>query len=77
MLKNLLRFLIGNTLYTINTNVYMILKTFIFTHLLITFRYYHLFKKGELDGLFENIDGVTVDVAGYDRDNHYVIVTKL
>ncbi|CAO3645626.1 unnamed protein product [Cunninghamella echinulata] len=40
-------------------------------------RYYHLFRKGELDGLFEKIDGVSVDTAGYDRDNHYVIVTKL
>ncbi|KAI9309140.1 S-adenosyl-L-methionine-dependent methyltransferase [Cunninghamella echinulata] len=40
-------------------------------------RYYHLFKKGELDGLFEKIDNVSVDIAGYDRDNHYVIATKL
>ncbi|CAO3639109.1 unnamed protein product [Cunninghamella blakesleeana] len=39
-------------------------------------RYYHLFKKGELDELFKGIDGVTVDTIGYDRDNHYVIATK-
>ncbi|ORZ23325.1 S-adenosyl-L-methionine-dependent methyltransferase [Absidia repens] len=40
-------------------------------------RYYHLFKKGELDDLFGQINDVTIDVSGYDRDNHYVIATKL
>jgi tRNA (uracil-5-)-methyltransferase TRM9 len=40
-------------------------------------RYYHLFKKGELDDLFAQINGVEIDVSGYDRDNHYVIATKL
>ncbi|CAO3641606.1 unnamed protein product [Mucor hiemalis] len=39
-------------------------------------RYYHLFKKGELDALFEQIDGVVIETAGYDRDNHYVIAEK-
>jgi tRNA (uracil-5-)-methyltransferase TRM9 len=39
-------------------------------------RYYHLFKKGELDALFEQIEGVEVDTSGYDRDNHYVIAHK-
>ncbi|CAO3591045.1 unnamed protein product [Absidia cylindrospora] len=40
-------------------------------------RYYHLFRKGELDDLFGQIDDVAIDVSGYDRDNHYVIATKL
>lgn len=39
-------------------------------------RYYHLFKKGELDALFEQIEGVVIEKAGYDRDNHYVIAEK-
>ncbi|KAI8069141.1 S-adenosyl-L-methionine-dependent methyltransferase [Gongronella butleri] len=39
-------------------------------------RYYHLFRKGELDAIFNEIRDVTVDEAGYDRDNHYVIATK-
>ncbi|KAI8391170.1 S-adenosyl-L-methionine-dependent methyltransferase [Radiomyces spectabilis] len=36
-------------------------------------RYYHLFRKGELDILFEQIPGITIESSGYDRDNHYVI----
>ncbi|KAI8086020.1 S-adenosyl-L-methionine-dependent methyltransferase [Halteromyces radiatus] len=40
-------------------------------------RYYHLFKKGELDNLFEQISNVSIDISGYDRDNHYVIATKI
>lgn len=39
-------------------------------------RYYHLFKKGELDDLFEQIEGVVIEKSGYDRDNHYVIAQK-
>ncbi|GAA5813296.1 hypothetical protein MFLAVUS_006771 [Mucor flavus] len=39
-------------------------------------RYYHLFKKGELDDLFEQIEGVVIETSGYDRDNHYVIAQK-
>lgn len=40
-------------------------------------RYYHLFKKGELDDLFLQLDDqVSIDVSGYDRDNHYIIATK-
>ncbi|KAI9351870.1 S-adenosyl-L-methionine-dependent methyltransferase [Pilaira anomala] len=39
-------------------------------------RYYHLFKKGELDDLFEQIEGVVIERSGYDRDNHYVIAQK-
>lgn len=40
-------------------------------------RYYHLFKQGELDALFEQIEGVEIETSGYDRDNHYVIARKL
>ncbi|KAI9033624.1 S-adenosyl-L-methionine-dependent methyltransferase [Phycomyces nitens] len=39
-------------------------------------RYYHLFKQGELDSLFQQIDGVVIETSGYDRDNHYVIARK-
>ncbi|KAI9480443.1 MAG: S-adenosyl-L-methionine-dependent methyltransferase [Benjaminiella poitrasii] len=39
-------------------------------------RYYHLFKKGELDALFEQIDESVIETSGYDRDNHYVIAHK-
>ncbi|KAG2201821.1 hypothetical protein INT47_004378 [Mucor saturninus] len=39
-------------------------------------RYYHLFKKGELDDLFQQIEGVVIETSGYDRDNHYVIAHK-
>ncbi|KAI8975028.1 S-adenosyl-L-methionine-dependent methyltransferase [Mycotypha africana] len=39
-------------------------------------RYYHLFKKGELDDLFKQVDGVEIETTGYDRDNHYVIGYK-
>ncbi|KAL0092663.1 S-adenosyl-L-methionine-dependent methyltransferase [Phycomyces blakesleeanus] len=39
-------------------------------------RYYHLFKQGELDDLFRQIDGVVIETTGYDRDNHYVIAQK-
>ncbi|GAA5795878.1 S-adenosyl-L-methionine-dependent methyltransferase [Helicostylum pulchrum] len=39
-------------------------------------RYYHLFKKGELDDLFEQVEGVVIETSGYDRDNHYVIAQK-
>ncbi|KAG1057019.1 hypothetical protein G6F43_001120 [Rhizopus delemar] len=39
-------------------------------------RYYHLFKKGELDALFEQIEDLIIENSGYDRDNHYVIACK-
>ncbi|KAF7724501.1 tRNA methyltransferase, has a role in tRNA modification [Apophysomyces ossiformis] len=39
-------------------------------------RYYHLFQQGELDGLFHQIPGITIEASGYDRDNHYVIAKK-
>ncbi|ORY94125.1 S-adenosyl-L-methionine-dependent methyltransferase [Syncephalastrum racemosum] len=38
-------------------------------------RYYHLFRKGELDELFQQLD-CEINESGYDRDNHYVIATK-
>ncbi|CAO3662556.1 unnamed protein product [Rhizopus stolonifer] len=40
-------------------------------------RYYHLFKKGELDALFEQVEGLAIESSGYDRDNHYVIARKI
>ncbi|KAI8136768.1 S-adenosyl-L-methionine-dependent methyltransferase [Fennellomyces sp. T-0311] len=36
-------------------------------------RYYHLFRKGELDALF---DAAAIEASGYDRDNHYVVAVK-
>ncbi|ORX53044.1 S-adenosyl-L-methionine-dependent methyltransferase [Hesseltinella vesiculosa] len=39
-------------------------------------RFYHLFRQGELDTLFTETSGVTIQTSGYDRDNHYVIATK-
>ena len=38
-------------------------------------RYYHLFKKGELDELVLAV-GAIIEVSGYDRDNYYVIFNK-
>ncbi len=38
-------------------------------------RYYHLFKKGELDDLVLAA-GASIEASGYDRDNHYVIFNK-
>lgn len=38
--------------------------------------YYHLFQQGELDGLFHQIPGISIEASGYDRDNHYVIAKK-
>ena len=40
-------------------------------------RYYHLFKKGELDQLCTECGGCEILKSGYDRDNHYVILRKL
>ena len=40
-------------------------------------RYYHLFKKGELDQLCIDTKLCEIVKSGYDRDNHYVIVKKL
>ena len=38
-------------------------------------RYYHLFKKGELDELVERANGVILE-SGYDRDNWYIKFRK-
>ena len=38
-------------------------------------RYYHLFKKGELEGLVEAAGGRIVK-SGYDRDNWFVVFRK-
>ncbi len=38
-------------------------------------RYYHLFKRGELDELILTC-GATIETSGYDRDNYYVIFNK-
>lgn len=39
-------------------------------------RYYHLFKEGELNELFGQVEDVVIEETGYDRDNHYVIACK-
>ncbi|KAJ2116087.1 tRNA methyltransferase, has a role in tRNA modification, partial [Coemansia sp. RSA 921] len=39
-------------------------------------RYYHLFRKGELQQLVEQVDGCSVVESGYDRDNWYVVVCR-
>jgi hypothetical protein len=39
-------------------------------------RYYHLFKKGELDELISQIDGFEVKESVWDRDNWYVIARR-
>ncbi|KAJ1768671.1 tRNA methyltransferase, has a role in tRNA modification [Coemansia sp. RSA 1813] len=40
-------------------------------------RYYHLFRKGELQELFEHVGKCTILENGYDRDNWYVIARKI
>jgi tRNA (uracil-5-)-methyltransferase TRM9 len=39
-------------------------------------RYYHLFKKGELDELIAQIDGFEVIKSIWDADNWYVIAKR-
>lgn len=39
-------------------------------------RYYHLFKKGELDELVLEAGGVEILESGYDRDNWYIKFQK-
>ncbi|KAK6098897.1 tRNA methyltransferase, has a role in tRNA modification [Batrachochytrium dendrobatidis] len=43
---------------------------------LIYQRYYHMFTKGELDELAEEVAAGSVVMSGYDCDNHYVIIQK-
>ncbi|KNC51592.1 tRNA (Uracil-5-)-methyltransferase TRM9 [Thecamonas trahens ATCC 50062] len=42
----------------------------------ILYRYYHLFRAGELDALVDGLDGVDVVESRYDRDNWYVVFRK-
>lgn len=58
--------LVYNCVNCMNTTIYSIHVN----------RYYHLFKQGELDDLFRQIEGVEIETTGYDRDNHYVIACK-
>lgn len=46
-------------------------------HLVKYERYYHLFKKGELDKLIEESKLAKIVESGYDRDNWYVIAEKI
>jgi len=46
-------------------------------HLVKYERYYHLFKKGELDDLVNQIEIGKVVETGYDRDNWYVIAERI
>ena len=39
-------------------------------------RYYHLFYKGELDGLFGKIPCLTIDFSGEQVGNYYIEATK-
>ncbi|KAJ2536510.1 tRNA methyltransferase, has a role in tRNA modification [Coemansia sp. RSA 1933] len=39
-------------------------------------RYYHLFRKGELQQLFEQVGRCEIVENGYDRDNWYIIARK-
>lgn len=40
-------------------------------------RFYHIFKKGELDALFDHIDDVRIDQSFWEKGNWIVIATKL
>lgn len=40
-------------------------------------RYYHLFEKGELEGLFQKIESVRVIRNEFDHDNWYIVVEKI
>lgn len=39
-------------------------------------RYYHVFKEGELNQMFEKIDGVKIDESYYDRGNWCIIASR-
>jgi hypothetical protein len=39
-------------------------------------RYYHLFRKGELEDLVTQTNKASILQAGYDRDNWWCIVEK-
>jgi tRNA (uracil-5-)-methyltransferase TRM9 len=40
-------------------------------------RYYHLFVKGELEDLVKEAGGLNIEMAGFDRDNWFVIGVKI
>ena len=39
-------------------------------------RFYHLFCRGELDALFAEVPGLTVDESGEEAGNYFVAATK-
>lgn len=39
-------------------------------------RYYHLFCRGELDALFAEVPGLTIDESGEEVGNYFVAATK-
>lgn len=39
-------------------------------------RYYHLFCRGELDALFAEVPGLTVDESGEEAGNYFVAATR-
>ncbi|KAJ2716853.1 tRNA methyltransferase, has a role in tRNA modification [Coemansia spiralis] len=39
-------------------------------------RYYHLFRKGELEALVEKAGGCTIAAAGYENDNHWIVAQR-
>jgi len=68
--------------YIIYTNIFIIIYILIifihdYTYISKSNRYYHLFKKGELDDLVDQIKIGKVVETGYDRDNWYVIAERI
>lgn len=43
----------------------------------IFYRYYHLFKKNELESLIDNINGITIIDSGSQSNNWYCIIQKI
>ncbi|PVU85785.1 hypothetical protein BB560_006910 [Smittium megazygosporum] len=43
----------------------------------VYYRYYHLFKQGELVDLVQNIPSLEIIQSGYDKDNWFVVLKKL
>ncbi len=43
----------------------------------VSYRFYHLFRKGELEQLLLDSGLFVIDYAGYDRDNWYCCVRRL
>ncbi|OLY79714.1 tRNA (carboxymethyluridine(34)-5-O)-methyltransferase, partial [Smittium mucronatum] len=42
----------------------------------VYYRYYHLFKEGELLDIIRESDHATIVDSGYDRDNWFAVIQK-